>query len=57
MSEFEYKGIHAKDVWKNGNWYTEFSMSGEVLKVVERQGNFGDEETKKIIRTQILRFI
>lgn len=52
-----YKGIETKNEWKNGNWYTYFSKNGEVIKTVERCGNFGDEETRKIIDDEIIPFI
>jgi len=57
MSEFNYKGVTAVTDWKNGNWYTTFSINGEPVKTIERVGSFDEDDTKAIIRNQILRFI
>ena len=52
-----YKGITTENEWKNGNWYTHFSMNGEIIKTVEWRGTFGDDEIRKVIDRQIIPFV
>lgn len=53
----KYKGIETEDKWIDGSWYTYFYSNGDLIKTVQRCGNFGDDETKKIINREIIRFI
>jgi hypothetical protein len=57
MSEFTHNGITSKTEWISGRHCTTFSKNGDVLKTVERIGSFGDEDTKAIIKKQILPFL
>lgn len=52
-----YKGIKTENKWNNGNWYTHFSMGGEIIKTVEWCGSFGDDEIRNVIDKDILPFI
>jgi len=52
-----YKGIQTENGWTDGNWYTHFSINGEVIKTVEWSGNFGEDEIKEVIDNQIIPFI
>ena len=52
-----YKGIKTENKWNNGNWYTHFSMGGEIIKTVEWRGSFGDDEIRNVIDKDILPFI
>jgi len=52
-----YKGITAENVWKNGNWYTNFSKNGEIIKTVEWRGTVSEDGIRKVIDQQIIPFI
>jgi hypothetical protein len=52
-----YKGIETENKWMNGSWYTYFSMNGEVIKTVEWNGTFSEDDVKQVINTQIIPFL
>ena len=53
----QYRGIETEDKWINGTWFTYFRINGEIIKTVEWNGNFSEDDIKKIIDKQIIRFI
>lgn len=53
----QYRGIETEDKWINGTWFTYFRINGEIIKTVEWNGNFSEDDVKKIIDKQIIRFI
>lgn len=53
----EYKGITTENVWKNGNWYTNFSIDNELILVIEWRGPCSEDNIKAVIDKQIVPFI
>lgn len=53
----QYHGIHTIDIWRNGGWYTEFHLKGEIVKTVEWNGKFNSDDVKRIIDNEIVKFI
>lgn len=52
-----YKGIETDNKFINGSWFTYFKMNGEIIKTVEWNGSFSEDDIKQVISRKILPYI